>query len=191
MRPRTESNYGLPNGALTAPSCPGAIKVTPRCMEQDTKHPLNILRRWDFAFMHLVHYDRESSTFLSCNSVVLLSYTRSCLVCVLLLQLLLLCVLLFPSYSCVYLRSFVYVMRDSKVWRLLTMGYCGDKENHGIQVDLWIAWKGLSATLVHWDATMWSRQVFYLTEPWDKNWCVTCLCPTSIFSLFTSLKLLL
>jgi hypothetical protein len=29
------------------------------------------------------------------------------------------------------------------------------EENHGIQVDHWIAGKGLSATLVHWDATTW------------------------------------
>jgi hypothetical protein len=33
VRPRTESNYGLPNGALTASSCLGAIKRTPRRME--------------------------------------------------------------------------------------------------------------------------------------------------------------
>jgi hypothetical protein len=26
----------------------------------------------------------------------------------------------------------------------------------------------LSATLVHWDATTWSRQVLYLAEPQDK-----------------------
>jgi hypothetical protein len=26
----------------------------------------------------------------------------------------------------------------------------------------------LSATLVHWDATTWSRQVLYLAEPRDK-----------------------
>jgi hypothetical protein len=65
-------------------------------MEQHTKHLLNILRRQDFAFTHLVHCDREPSTSLSYNSVVLLSCARSCLVCMLLLQLSLLCVLLFP-----------------------------------------------------------------------------------------------
>jgi hypothetical protein len=104
---RTEGNYGLPNGVSTAPSCLGAIKGTPRRMEQYTKHPLNILRRQDFVFMHLVHRDRDSSTFLSCNSVVLVSCARSCLVCVLVLQLSLLCVLLFPPYSCAHSRSFV------------------------------------------------------------------------------------
>jgi hypothetical protein len=30
-----------------------------------------------------------------------------------------------------------------------------ERKNHGIQVDHWITLKGLSATLVHWDATTW------------------------------------
>ena len=102
VRSLTESNYGLLNGAPTAPSCLGAIKWTPRRMEQYTKHLLNILRCRDFAFTHLVHSDRDSSTFLSCNSAVLLSCARSCLVCMLVLQLSLLCVLLFPPYSCTH-----------------------------------------------------------------------------------------
>jgi hypothetical protein len=106
VRPRTEGNYGLPNGAPTASSCLRAIKRAPRRMEQYTKHLLNILRSRDFAFMHLVHCDRDSSTFLSCNSVVLLSCTCSCPVCMLVLQLSLLCVLLFPPYSCTHSRSF-------------------------------------------------------------------------------------
>jgi hypothetical protein len=105
-RPRTEGNYCLPNGAPTAPSCLGAIKGTPMRMEQYTKHLLNVLRRRYFAFTHLVHYDRDSSTFLSCNSDVLLLCARSCLVCVLVLQLSLLCVLFFPLYSCTHLRAF-------------------------------------------------------------------------------------
>jgi hypothetical protein len=95
--PRTEGNYDLPNGALTAPSCLGAIKGTPRRMEQYTKQLLNILRRRDFAFTHLIHCDRDSSMFLSVKSSVLLSCARSCLVCVLVLHLSLLCVLLIPS----------------------------------------------------------------------------------------------
>jgi hypothetical protein len=52
---RTEGNYCLPNGAPTAPSCLGAIKGTPRCMEQNTKPPLNMLRRLDSANTHLIH----------------------------------------------------------------------------------------------------------------------------------------
>jgi hypothetical protein len=52
-----ESKNCLPNGTPTAPSCLGAIKGTPRHMEHDTKHPLNILRRLDFATTHLDHRD--------------------------------------------------------------------------------------------------------------------------------------
>jgi hypothetical protein len=68
VHPRTKGNNGLPNGAPTAPSCLGAIKGTPRRMEQNTKHPLNIIRCRDFAYTHPVHCDKDSSTFLSCNS---------------------------------------------------------------------------------------------------------------------------
>jgi hypothetical protein len=153
-------------------------------MEHNPKHPLNILQRRDFANTHLVHCDRDSSTSLSCNFVVLFCVLVSWIVCVMLLQVCLVCVILFPPYSCVHLRSIVYGVRDSKLWRFLTTGYCWDKENHGIQVDHWITWKGLSATLVHWDATTWTRQVFYLTRPRDKNQCVTCLYSSAIFSLY-------
>jgi hypothetical protein len=85
--PQTENNYDIPNGAPTAPSCLGAIKGTPRRMEHNIKHFLNILTRRDFAFAHLIHYDRDSSTFLSCKSVVLLSCACSRLVYVLVLRL--------------------------------------------------------------------------------------------------------
>jgi hypothetical protein len=96
VRPQTEGNYSLLNGAPTAPSCLGAIKGTPRRMEQYTKHVLNILRCRDFAFTHLVHCDRDSSTLMSCNSAMLLSCARSCLVCVGAVTLALVCVD-FPS----------------------------------------------------------------------------------------------
>jgi hypothetical protein len=50
-----EGNSGLPNGAPTAPSCLGAIKGTPRRMEQYTKPQLNILRHLDSANTHSAH----------------------------------------------------------------------------------------------------------------------------------------
>jgi hypothetical protein len=92
VRPQTEGNYCLPNGAPTAPSCLGAIKGTTRCMEQYNKHLLNILRRWDIAFAHLIHCVRDLSTFLSCNSVVLLSCACSRHVCMLVQRLAFVCV---------------------------------------------------------------------------------------------------
>jgi hypothetical protein len=55
VRPRTEGKNCLPNRAPTAPSCLGAIKRTPRRMEQYTKPPLNILRRLDSASTHPDH----------------------------------------------------------------------------------------------------------------------------------------
>jgi hypothetical protein len=61
-------------------------------MEQYTKNLLNILRRRELSFAHLIHCVRDWSTFLSCNSDVLLSCARSRLVCVLVLRLSLLCV---------------------------------------------------------------------------------------------------
>jgi hypothetical protein len=114
VRPRTEGNNGLPNGAPTAPSCLGAIKGTPRRMEQNTKPPLNILRRRDFAFTRLVHHDRDSSTFLSCNSAVLFHVlvlllcaccccnSRSCVCCY---SPLLLCLLEIICVRCERLQS--------------------------------------------------------------------------------------
>jgi hypothetical protein len=57
VRPRTEGKNCLPNGAPTAPSCLGAIKGTPRRMEQYTKPPLNIIRRLDSASTHPDHCD--------------------------------------------------------------------------------------------------------------------------------------
>jgi hypothetical protein len=44
VRHPTEGKNCLPGLLSTAPSCLGAIKGTPRRMEEDTKHTLNILR---------------------------------------------------------------------------------------------------------------------------------------------------
>jgi hypothetical protein len=73
-------------------------------MEHNPKHPLNFLQHRDFANTHLVHCDRDLSTSLSCNSVMLFCVLVSCLVCVMLLQVCLVCVILFPPYSYVHLR---------------------------------------------------------------------------------------
>jgi hypothetical protein len=54
VRPRTEDNQSLPNGAQTAPSSLGAIKGTPRRMEQETKQSLNIQQRRDIKFAPLL-----------------------------------------------------------------------------------------------------------------------------------------
>jgi hypothetical protein len=118
--PTDKGNYCLPNRAPTAPSCIGAIKRTPRRMEHYTKHLLNILRRRDLAFTHLIHCVRDLSIFLSCNSVVLLSCAHYRLVCVLVLRLSLLCVLLCPPYSCCSIVINLVRVRGSNLCRFLT-----------------------------------------------------------------------
>jgi hypothetical protein len=52
MHPRTEGKNCLPNGAPKAPSYLGAIKKTPRHMEQYTKPPLTILKCLDSVSTH-------------------------------------------------------------------------------------------------------------------------------------------
>jgi hypothetical protein len=69
VRHPTEGKNYLPIGSPTAPSCLGAIKGTPRRMEQNTKHSLNILRRLDFAATHSDRSVRDLSTSSIVNSL--------------------------------------------------------------------------------------------------------------------------
>jgi hypothetical protein len=52
VRQLTEGKNCLPGMLSTAPSCLGAIKGTPRRMEEDTKHTLSILDHSHFVFAH-------------------------------------------------------------------------------------------------------------------------------------------
>jgi hypothetical protein len=52
VRPTTEGKDGLPDLFTTAPSCLGAIKGTPRRMEEKTKHSLSTL---DHSHINLAH----------------------------------------------------------------------------------------------------------------------------------------
>jgi hypothetical protein len=123
VRPRTEDNYCLPNGAPTPPSCLGAIKGTPRRMKQNTKYLLNILRRWDLSFAHLIHWVRDLSTFLSCNSTMLLSCARSrrVRISVVTLALVCVCVAILALLPCSF-EIFCVRVRGSNLWRFLTKG---------------------------------------------------------------------
>jgi hypothetical protein len=51
----TEGKIGLPSWPPTAPSCLGAIKGTPRRMEESTKHSLSILKHPDSTSVHSLH----------------------------------------------------------------------------------------------------------------------------------------
>jgi hypothetical protein len=51
----TEGKFGLPSWPPTAPSCLGAIKGTPRHMEELPKHSLSILKHPDSTLAHSLH----------------------------------------------------------------------------------------------------------------------------------------
>jgi hypothetical protein len=54
VRQATEGKNCLPEMLSTAPSCLGAIKGTPRRMEEHTKHSLSIPKHQDFDSAHLI-----------------------------------------------------------------------------------------------------------------------------------------
>jgi hypothetical protein len=113
--------------------------------------------------------------------VVFCAHLLTCL-CVVAVTLALVCVSIPSLLLCLFEITLCKVWETPKCGDSSQKGNTWDKANRGIQVDLWITWKGLSATLVCWDATTWNRQVLYLAEPWDKNHCVTCLYFCAIIS---------
>jgi hypothetical protein len=58
----TEGKYCLPRMPPTAPSCLGAIKRTPRRMEENTKHSLIISKHQVFILAHLILCDSNLSS---------------------------------------------------------------------------------------------------------------------------------
>jgi hypothetical protein len=57
VRQATEGKNCLPGMLSTAPSCPGAIKGTPRRMEEYTKHSLSFSKHQDSNSAHLIPCD--------------------------------------------------------------------------------------------------------------------------------------
>jgi hypothetical protein len=57
VRQAIEGKDCLPGMLSTAPGCLGAIKGTPRRMEEDTKHSLSIPKHQDFDSAHLILCD--------------------------------------------------------------------------------------------------------------------------------------
>jgi hypothetical protein len=57
VRQSTEGKINLSRLLSTAPSCLGAIKGTPRRMEENTKHSYNISKQQDLDSVHLFHCD--------------------------------------------------------------------------------------------------------------------------------------
>jgi hypothetical protein len=69
----TEGKNSLPNWSPTAPSCLGAIKGTPRRMEQYTKLSRNILRLPDSVSTHLIRCVSDLSSVRVANSLCCVS----------------------------------------------------------------------------------------------------------------------
>jgi hypothetical protein len=155
-------------------------------MEEHTKHTLNILRLSHSVSTHSIDFLSDLSSVLVVN--LLHFILAQVLACVCAYCCGFVCVASLP-YSSAFTLIFVVRARDSNLWRFLANGKSDTKKEYrGIQVDRWITWKGLSATLVHWDATTWSRQVLYLAEPRDKPLCPLC-CFSLWFLCFTSTPL--
>jgi hypothetical protein len=70
----TEGNFGLPCWPPTAPSCLGAIKETPRRMEESPKHTLSIPRLLVLTFT-------QSFIVLEIGALFELQTPRACFVC--------------------------------------------------------------------------------------------------------------
>jgi hypothetical protein len=68
-RQKAEGKNCLPSWSPTTPSCHGAIKETPRHMEENTKHSLNILRHPDSAPTHLLRRVSDLSSIRVVNSL--------------------------------------------------------------------------------------------------------------------------
>jgi hypothetical protein len=66
----TEGKYCLPRMPPTAPSCLGAIKGTPRRMEDNTKHTLSILNHSHSIFAHSIGVLSDLGSVLVVNLVL-------------------------------------------------------------------------------------------------------------------------
>jgi hypothetical protein len=155
VRHKTEGKDSLPCWSSTTPSCLGAIKGTPRHMEESPKHSLSILKHPDSTPMHLILCVSDLSSIWVANSVCCTS-SSSCDLCAWLCFGFESCVCCSPlPYFCASFVIIIVRARGSKLWRFLANRRKTKEESRGIQVDHWITWKGLSATLIHWDATTW------------------------------------
>jgi hypothetical protein len=136
MRHPIEGKNCLPCWVPTAPSCLGAIKGTPRRMEESPKHTLSILNLPHSVFAHLIDFLSDLSSVLVVN---LLRFIRAQVLAVCVRVLLQICVCASLPYSSAFTLIFVVRARDSKLWRFLANEKEYKKENNrGIQVDHWI-----------------------------------------------------
>jgi hypothetical protein len=101
MHHPTEGKSGLPSWPPTAPSCLGAIKGTPRRMEEITKHSLIILRLSHSASAHLIDCFSDLSSVRVVNSLCyVLSSSLGFCACVCAADLCVVCVSLLALLLC-------------------------------------------------------------------------------------------
>jgi hypothetical protein len=120
----TEGKDSLPCWPSTAPSCLGAIKGTPRRMEESPKHSLSILSLPHSVSAHLIDCVSDLSSILVVNSLCfILSSSLGLCACVLRICVCcgFVCVASQP-YSCAFIVIFVVRARDSNLWRFLANG---------------------------------------------------------------------
>jgi hypothetical protein len=116
----TEGNISLPCWSPTAPNCLGAIKGTPRRMEESLKHTLSILSLPHSISPHLIDCVSDLSSVLIVNSLCfILSSSLGLCVCVCCCRFV--CVASHPYY-CAFTVIFVVRARDSNLWRFLANG---------------------------------------------------------------------
>jgi hypothetical protein len=119
VRHPTEGKDFLPCWPPTAPSCLGAIKGTPRCMEELPKHSLSILSLPHSVSAHLINCVSDLSFVLVVNSLCfILSPSLGLCACVCCEFV---CVASQP-YSYAFIVIFVVRARDSNLWRFLANG---------------------------------------------------------------------
>jgi hypothetical protein len=115
----TEGNFGLPCWPPMAPSCLGAIKGTPRRMEESQKHLLSILSLPHSVSAHLIDRVSDLSSVLVVNSLCFILSSSldlcACVCCGFV------CVAPQP-YSCAFIVILVVRARDSNLWRFLANG---------------------------------------------------------------------
>jgi hypothetical protein len=119
VRHSTEGNFGLPCWSPTAPSCLGAIKGTPRRMEELPKHTLSILSLPHSVSAHLIDFVSDLSSVLVVNSLCFIRAQVLACLCVYCCRFV--CVASHP-YSCAFTLIFVVRARDSNLWRFLANG---------------------------------------------------------------------
>jgi hypothetical protein len=136
VRHSTEDKDGLPSLSPTAPSCLGALKGTPRRMEEIPKHSLSILRLPHSVSAHLIDCVSDLSSVSSGELFVLHFELKSWLVCVCVLRI---CVCCSPTLLlCILCDQYCKGERLQLVENPRKRGENYNEESRGIQVDHWI-----------------------------------------------------